>query len=322
MSSYSTVGAHPGRATHRDAGPTVDVTVVLPVHNEAGHLIAELDRVEKSLLDSNYSWEIIVIDDGSTDGSGGLMTDRLTPDDQVDQAIRLITFPTNRGSGTARRVGTVAARGAIVVWTDVDMTYPNDQIPWLVDQLGSNDQVVGARRTEEGTLKVFRKPAKWFIRRLASYLMEQPIPDLNSGFRAFRRQASLPYLSQLPPGFSCVTTITMCFMANGLFVHYVPIDYATRAGTSKFHWWRDTKRYLIQVIRMVLSFNPLRVFLPIGLLLMTTGVGKLIFDLVDKSGRIATNTIVVIVAAFQVLMTGLLADLVVRATRPRVDVTS
>ena len=108
-------------------------------------------------------------------------------------------------------------------------------------------------------------PAKWFIRKLASYLTETDIPDLNSGLRAFRRDVAMQYVHHLPAGFSCVTTLTMSFLSNGYSVKYVPIDYFPRAGTSKFHWWRDTKRYLLQVVRMTLSYNPLKVFLPIGL---------------------------------------------------------
>ena len=290
----------------------VDVTVVLPVYNEAGHLHEELDRIRASLQASEHTYELLVVDDGSTDGS----TDGLQDSDD----LRVIRLPVNRGSGTARRIGTREARGAVVVWTDVDMTYPNDRIPWLVKELEGYDQVVGARTTEEGTKKAFRVPAKWFIRKLAEYLSNTKIPDLNSGFRAFRRSVADQYLHLLPTGFSCVTTITMSFLANGYTVKYVPIDYAQRAGTSKFHWRKDTSRYLVQVVRLVLSYNPLRFFGPIGGLLAVIGVAKLGFDLADKDWRVGTNTLLVLFAAFQVLVIGLLADLVVRVTRPRDEV--
>jgi hypothetical protein len=99
-------------------------------------------------------------------------------------------------------------------------------------------------------------------------------------------------------------------------VKYVPIDYAPRAGKSKFHWWRDTKRYLIQVIRLVLSYDPLRVFLPIGVVLGVIGFGKLGYDWATKDFRVATNTLLTLFAAFQVFAIGLLADLVVRLAKP------
>jgi len=296
------------------ASPTsaVDVTVVLPVYNEAGHLHQELDRILAALLASELTYELLVVDDGSTDGS----TDGLQDSDD----LRVIRLVVNRGSGTARKVGTRAARGEIVVWTDVDMTYPNDRIPELVKELDGYDQVVGARTTEEGTKKAFRVPAKWFIRKLAEYLANTRIPDLNSGFRAFRKPVAEQFLHLLPTGFSCVTTITMSFLANGYTVKYVPIDYAKRAGSSKFHWRKDTSRYLVQVVRLVLSYNPLRFFGPIGAVLLAVGLAKLGFDLADKGWRVPTNTLLVIFAAFQVLVIGLLADLVVRVTRPRDEV--
>ena len=284
-----------------------DVSVVLPVFNESTHLEAEISRIRSSLESSPYTYEIVVVDDGSTDGSTELLK-------QLD-GIRVISFTTNRGSGTARRIGTQAARGRIVVWTDVDMTYPNDDIPQLVKELEGHDQVVGARRTEEGTAKFIRVPVKWFIRKLAAYLVSTPIPDLNSGFRAFRKDVALQFIDMLPKGFSCVTTLTMSFLTNGYSVKYVPIDYAERAGHSKFHWWRDTQQYITQVVRLVMSYDPLRVFVPLGMALILLAVGKLSFDFVAHPLRVATNTLLIFFAAFQAFAIGLIADLVVRVNR-------
>ena len=227
------------------AADELDVSIVLPVYNEKGHLRDEIDRIRAAMDASEFSYEIIVIDDGSTDGSGEALKE--IPD------IRLISFIQNRGSGSARKYGTRACKGTVVVWTDVDMSYPNDLIPELVRELEGYDQVVGARISEEGTHKLFRVPAKLFIRKLASYLAQTDIPDLNSGMRAFRRDVALQYVSQLPAGFSCVTTITMTFLAHGYSVKYWPIEYSTRAGTSKFHWASDTRRYLLQVCLLYTS---------------------------------------------------------------------
>jgi glycosyltransferase involved in cell wall biosynthesis len=286
----------------------VDVTVVLPVFNEAGHVLTEIDRITAALDASPYTYEIIVVDDGSTDGS----TEQLVG----VEAIRLIRLPENRGSGTARRIGSRAARGRAVVWTDADLTYPNDRIPELVKELAGHDQVVGARTSEQGTAKLARVPTKWFIRKLASFLVERPIPDLNSGLRVFRADVGRQFLHMLPAGFSCVTTMTMTFLANGYSVKYVPIEYSTRAGRSKFHWWLDTKRYVIQVVRMVMTYNPLRVFLPTAMSLALVGGTKLVYDIATKDWRPALNTLLILFAALQLLAIGLLADLVVRVTRP------
>jgi polyisoprenyl-phosphate glycosyltransferase len=275
-----------------------------------GHLAQEVKRIRSALEASGRSFEVIVVDDGSDDGSGEAL--------EALEGIRLIRFTVNRGSGSARKAGTRAAAGRVVVWTDCDLTYPNEDIPRLVDALDEGwDQVVGARTSEQGTLRALRVPAKWLIRKLASYLTDTKIPDLNSGLRVFRKEVALQFLYLLPVGFSCVTTITMAFLANGYSVRYLPIDYFPRAGRSKFHWWSDTRRYLLQVVRMVLMYNPLRVFGPAGVALVLLGMAKVVYDLDTKHGRIATNTIVVLIAAGILVMIGLLADLLVQLNRPR-----
>ena len=286
-----------------------DVSVILPVYNEVGHLQAEVDRVRAGLDASEFSYEVIVVDDGSTDGSAELARG-------ID-GVRLAQFTRNRGSGAVRRVGTQLARGDVVVWTDVDMTYPNDQIAELVRSLGPHDQVVGARTSEQGTHRLFRTPAKWVIRQIAIRLAGQDIPDLNSGFRAMRREVAEQFLHLLPDGFSCVTTITLSFLTNGYSVGYVPIDYAPRAGESKFHWRTDTRKYLLQVVRMMLMYEPLRILGGPGMLLLLLGLGKAVYDAVTDPIMIAINTLVILVVAVLVLLVGLLSDLVVRLNRPR-----
>ena len=290
----------------------LDVTVVLPVFNERGHIRTEIERIRSALDASPYTYEIVVVDDGSSDGSAEELREI--------EGIRLVVFPQNRGSGAARRAGTHAAQGRVVVWTDADMTYPNDEIPRLVKELDGYDQVVGARTSEQGTQKALRVPAKWIIRKLASYLVEKPIPDLNSGMRAFRADVARQYLHLLPQGFSHVTTITMAFLANGYSVKYVPIEYSTRAGKSKFHWWRDTKNYLVQVVRMVLSYKPLRVFLPFSTTLLALGLAKLGFDWWNRDFRLAANTLLILFAGLLFLGIGLLADLIVRVAKPADEV--
>jgi glycosyltransferase involved in cell wall biosynthesis len=283
------------------------VSVVLPCYNERDHVQLEIKRISAALQEAGLSYELICVDDGSTDGTRDILA--ATP------GIRPILLPRNQGSGTARRIGTQAARGQVVVWTDADMTYPNERIPELVAQLDDTyDQVVGARTTEAGTLKLARVPAKWAIRKLAVWLTDTPIPDLNSGLRAFKRSVAQPYLRLLPPGFSCVTTITLAFLSNGHPIKYVPIDYFKRAGRSKFHPLKDAYNYVIQVLRMVMYFNPLRVLMPVGLTLMAATFIKLILDLIRHDLHVAGSTVLVGLAAFNIMAIALLADLVVRRT--------
>jgi len=288
-----------------DDGP--EVSVVLPCYNERDHVELEVKRIRAALEEAGMAYELICVDDGSTDGTREVL--------QAIGGIRAILLPRNQGSGTARRIGTQQARGRVVVWTDADMTYPNERIPELVRQLDDTyDQVVGARRSEAGTYKLFRVPAKWAIRKLAAYLTNTPIPDLNSGLRVFKRQVAQPYLRLLPAGFSCVTTITLAFLSNGHQIKYVPIDYFKRAGRSKFHPFKDAYNYILQILRMVMYFNPLRVLMPVGLTLLGATFVKGIADLIRHDLRVTGSTVLVGLAAFNIMAIALLADLVVRRT--------
>ena len=300
-------------ASPRAGGPnTLDVSIVLPCYNEQNHVLAEIDRICKAMDGTTFSYELLVIDDKSTDGTLAVLHQALPHYPQM----RLMPFRRNGGSGTARRIGTGEAYGRIVVWTDADLTYPNERIPELVQYLLDHpdvDQVVGARTTEQGTYKLLRVPAKWAIRKIAERLASTKIPDLNSGLRAFRRDVALPYLRLLPPGFSCVTTITMSFLSNQHAVDYLPIDYAKRAGQSKFHFTKDAYRYILQVLRMVMYFNPIKVLMPLALWLFGLGVVKAVVDVIRYHFHIATSTLLLVMSGLIIGAMALLADLIVRS---------
>jgi glycosyltransferase involved in cell wall biosynthesis len=288
------------------------VTIVLPCYNEQGHVALEVERICATMDASGYPYELLAFDDASTDGTLASLQE-IAP--QFPH-MRIVHFDRNGGSGTVRRIGTQQARGEIVVWTDADMSYPNERIPELVQTLEKDqmlDQVVGARTSEQGTHKILRVPAKWFIRKIAEMLTNASIPDLNSGLRAFRRQVALPYLRLLPPGFSCVTTITLAFLCNQHDVRYVPIEYAKRSGTSKFKFFKDAYRYILQVLRMVMYFNPLKVLMPVALFLLGLGVAKGIFDMVVHPLLFAINTILILMSGLIIASMALLADLIVRS---------
>ncbi len=291
---------------------TLDVTVVLPCYNEQDHVLEEIERISAAMDASGFSYELLVIDDKSTDGTLGVLEAALP----AHPHMRLMPFRTNGGSGTARRIGTREAAGKIVVWTDADMTYPNQRIPEFVQYLIDHpdvDQVVGARTSEEGSHKFLRVPAKWVIRKVAERLSSTKIPDLNSGLRAFRRDVALPYLRLLPPGFSCVTTITMSFLSNQHPVDYLPIDYAKRAGSSKFHFVKDAYRYILQVLRMVMYFNPIKVLMPIALTLLGLSFVKGIIDVIRYDFGITTNAVLLFISGLLIFTLALLADLIVRS---------
>ena len=300
------------QATDPDPSPPPLVTIVLPCFNEQDHVIEEVERICAAMDASGLSYELLAIDDASTDATLSLLEEALPRFPHM----RLMPFRRNGGSGTARRIGTMDARGEIVVWTDADLTYPNERIPEMVSMLLDDptyDQVVGARTSEEGSHKLLRVPAKWVIRKIAERLSNSAIPDLNSGLRAFRRSVSLPYLRLLPPGFSCVTTITLAFLSNQHDIKYVPIDYAKRSGTSKFHFVKDAYRYILQVLRMVMYFNPLKVLMPLALWLVGIGLAKAVYDLFAHFGRFAVNTVLIFITGMLIGALALLADLIVRS---------
>ncbi|HEV7962447.1 MAG TPA: glycosyltransferase family 2 protein [Actinoplanes sp.] len=291
---------------------TPHVTIVLPCYNEQDHVVDEVERICKAMDASGHTYELLAVDDCSTDDTLA----RLETAAPAYPNMQVLPFHRNGGSGTVRRIGSQQANGDIVVWTDADMTYPNDRIPELVDILDTDptvDQVVGARTTEEGTHKLLRVPAKWFIRKTAERLAGQKIPDLNSGLRAFRKDVAEPYLKLLPPGFSCVTTITLAFLSNQHDIRYVPIDYFKRAGSSKFHFVHDAYRYILQVLRMVMYFNPLKVLMPPALWLIGLGFFKGVFDMVVHPVRFANNTVMLFVTGLIIASLALLADLIVRS---------
>jgi len=302
------------QTTH--APNSVDVTVILPCYNEQDHVGLELERITAALDGSDFSYELLVIDDKSTDDTLSVLRAELPRYPH----LRLMPFRRNGGSGTARRIGTAEARGRIVVWTDADMTYPNERIPEFVQYLVDHpdvDQVVGARTSEQGTHKVLRVPAKFVIRKIAETLSSTKIPDLNSGLRAFRRDVSLPYLRLLPPGFSCVKTITMSFLSNQHAVDYLPIEYAKRAGTSKFHFIKDAYRYILQVLRMVMYFNPIKVLMPLALWIFVIGFVKGVVDIARYHFRLTTSTLLLLLTGLIIGSIALLADLIVRSRDDR-----
>ena len=288
------------------------VTIILPCYNEEGHVIAEIERISAAMDASGYSYELMCVNDASTDST----LEKLYEAAARFPKLEVVNFHRNSGSGTVRRIGTQRAKGEIVVWTDADMTYPNERIPELVQILEKDqsvDHVVGARTSEQGTYKLLRVPAKWFIRKFAEQLTGARIPDLNSGLRAFRREVSLPYLRLLPAGFSCVTTITVSFLANNHEIYFLPIDYYKRAGKSKFKFGKDSYRYILQVLRMTMYFNPLKVLMPLALTLLGIGFVKAIYDVVDHPVKIATDTVLIFVTGLLIASLALLADLIVKS---------
>ncbi len=281
----------------------VRVSVVVPAYNEAGAIARCMQHLRTTLDAADFSAEIVVVDDGSTDGTG----------DQLDEieGIRVLRHDRNRGYGAALKTGIRAARGEIIVITDADGTYPIDRIPELVAAMEECDMVVGARTGQKVRIPLVRRPAKWFITALASYLSEADIPDLNSGLRAFRRHDVVRLFGILPDGFSFTTTITLAMMCSGMMVRFIPIDYHERTGRSKIRPLRDTWNFLVLIVRTIALFNPLKIFLPAAAVIGLTGLGIGIYDVVVYR-NVNDAEILLMVSGLILGSIGILADIVTR----------
>lgn len=284
------------------------LTVLLPAYNERDAIEAVLDEALAALSNVDFGYEIVVVDDASTDGTAEIAERYAESCWQCP--LRIVRMSENRGAGAARKVGVRAAQGDVVVMLDADGTYPADAILDLLRYFPQYDQVNGARTSEQGTHRWLRTPAKWFIRQLACYLTGRRIPDLNTGLKAFKREAMLPWLWVVPDGFSCVTTMTLAFLTNGYAVKYVPIAYRPRIGKSKFHPIHDTLAYLATVLRIVLYFRPLKVFGPAALLALALGSLKTVWSF-TTTGSMQESDVVVLTAGFLTGMLGLLAEVIV-----------
>ncbi len=280
------------------------ISVVIPVCNEEEALAEVLDQVVKTMDESGYPYEVIVVDDGSTDASAQIV--------RQSNRVKLIQHPYNRGPGAARTTGLRAARGDVVVMTDGDGTYPIRDIPRLLEYMDEYDMVVGARKGEAGSFRLLRSPTKLFIRLLASYLTGMNIPDLNSGFRAFKREPAMKFTNLLPMTHSWVGTITIAFLSEGYTVKYVPIGYYKRKGRSSFHPFIDTYNYISLLLRTVAYFDPLKIFLPLSFGLAFVGGLKMIYDIFTYNFHFAPSTVIIVLSAMQMGAIGLLADLIVR----------
>lgn len=219
------------------------ISIVIPVHNEAVTIVA----VVQSLIVAcnGRRVEIIVVDDASTDGSSARI------EALAEAGVVIHVNRTRQGSGAARRLGTTLAKGEAIVWMDGDGTYRAEDVVRVIDSLPGWDQVIGARTTETGTHPWLRRSVKWLANGLVSLLWRMPIPDLNSGMRAFRQEAAIAICAELPDGFSCTSTATLASLNHGQRVAFCAIDYLPRpsGSVSKFHPILDTARLLRVIAR-------------------------------------------------------------------------
>lgn len=281
-----------------------EVSIIIPAYNEENAIAGVLSQLAEGLNTSCHAVEIIVVDDGSGDGTATIA--------RRQEGVTVLHHRTNRGYGAALKTGIRHASHDLVCITDADGTYPNERIPELVQRLCAEqyDMVVGARVGEDVSIPRSRRPAKWLLSRLANYVAGENIPDLNSGLRVFRRDVALRFNSILPDTFSFTTTITLAMLTNRYLVDYVPINYYARVGKSKIRPVQDTLNFMQLVWRIALYFAPLKLFLPLSAFLFLLAVAWALFTLLYL-GRLAdVTTLVMVMTAFQVAVIGMLAELI------------
>ena len=247
----------------------IPISVVIPTYNEEHAIKGQIRNIQNALNKKSITYEIIVVDDGSTDE-----TRKNIPVSEVS----LICHRENRGYGAALKTGISAANYEKIVTIDADGTYPADAIPDLLAKTVDYDMVVGARIGSNVKIPLIRRPAKWFLRKLSEYLAGRKIPDLNSGLRVMNKSHINKFLYILPSGFSFTTTITLALYCNDYSIYYNPINYHHRIGSSKIHPI-EAYYFLILILRTIVYFNPLKVFLPVGGILFFVGLVKFIYDI-------------------------------------------
>lgn len=271
------------------------VSVILPAYNE-GEVIASV--VQSLLAVAEPEWEIIVVDDGSTDDTA----DRAQAD-----GVRVLRHPYNKGNGAAVKTGLRAASGEVVCLMDADGQHDPTQIAALLEALDTYDLVIGARLDGGGAGGIFRRIGNAFYNRLATYLSNQKVLDLTSGFRAAWRDKMLEFLPLFPNGFSYPTTSTLAFIKAGYNVGFVPIQASKRVGKSKIRLFRDGTKFVVIALRMIVLFSPMRVFLPASLLMFAGGAGYGIYTIVTETD-VTDLTVLLVTMSVITFFIGLISE--------------
>ncbi|VXA56622.1 Glycosyl transferase 2 family protein [Acinetobacter proteolyticus] len=235
-------------------------SIVLPAKNESGAIGQTVARIQQL----NFAYEIIVVNDGSTDN---------TKDIAERAGAKVISHPYSKGNGAAIKTGARAASGDVIIFMDADGQHDPNDIPHLLMQIEQGyDLVVGARQ-KGSQASIGRGIANTLYNHLATYMTEHRVEDLTSGFRAVRAEKFREFLYLLPNGFSYPTTSTMAFFRAGYSVAYVPIHAAQRIGKSHINPVKDGVRFFLIIFKIATLFSPLKMFLPIAvvLFLMATG---------------------------------------------------
>lgn len=278
----------------------LSLSIVIPAYNEEGAVRQTIDAVRHEMDATGVPYEVIVIDDGSQDR---------TLDIARETGVLVDSNQVNTGYGASLKRGIRHAQYEYVAIIDADGTYPARYLPPMLKACRDQDMVVGDRGAAMRNVPLVRRPAKWFLNKFASFLAERRLNDLNSGLRVFRKSELVPFIPLLPQKFSFTTTITLCMSCNGKRMIYMPIEYGKRVGNSKIRPV-DFLNFIILILRMTVLFNPLRVFIPLGLGLMAVGALKFFYDL--WMDNLSETTVFAFLSALIIWSLGLIADMISR----------
>lgn len=295
-----TAGASRGSVAAASDLDGMSLSVVIPAYNEEGAVRATIDDIRAHLDPTGIPYEIIVVDDGSSDNTRA----------EAEKTGVIVDFnQVNTGYGASLKRGIRRAQYDYVAIIDADGTYPARYLPPMLAMCRTQDMVVGDRGAAMKNVPLIRRPAKFILNHFASFLAERRLNDLNSGLRVFRKSELVPFIPLLPQKFSFTTTITLCMACNGKRMVYTPIEYGKRVGRSKIRPV-DFLNFIILVLRMTVLFNPLRVFIPLGLVLMGLGAVKFIYDI--WMDNLSETTIFAFLSALIIWSLGLIADMISR----------
>ncbi|OPY04368.1 MAG: Undecaprenyl-phosphate 4-deoxy-4-formamido-L-arabinose transferase [Syntrophaceae bacterium PtaB.Bin038] len=298
----------PGPLTAAPESP-VEISIILPAFQEEQGIAPLLDRIGAVMEPLGRPWEVLVIDDGSTDETAARARER---------GARVISHPYNIGNGAAVKTGIRQARGRVIVMMDADGQHDPADIPRLLEHVGTHDMVVGAR-TKESQTSLHRDLANKVYNGLASYVCNRRIEDLTSGFRAIRADAARAFLYLLPNTYSYPTTLTLSIVRSGRSLKYVPIRTSRRLGRSKIKLLRDGVRFFMIILKIATLFSPMKVFLPVSALMFLTGLFYGLARIFLMGDRYGPTSAMLMTMAVVVFMVGLVSEQVAQLRFDRAE---
>jgi len=217
------------------------LTVVIPAYNESEGLRGSIEGMRDALRQLPVRYEIIVVDDGSTDDTGAILA--------ATEGIRALRHPTNLGYGAAIKQGIRHAAYDYILITDADDSYPPSCAGALIATMNDHDMTIGARRLSQIANPVLWNLSKVGIQALLRLLLGAPIPDLNSGVRVFTRELAEELAPILADGFSFTTGLTIAALKAGKRVGFTPVEYRRRRGASKVRPVSFTRSFVRSLVR-------------------------------------------------------------------------